>query len=272
MPTISMPSHHDLQLIEQAEARYNHDFLAGATDATRTALGIHTARIGDGFATAVTADASGYWTKAMGLGFETPVNDALVLDTIDFFRRSGKDQGLFAIAPMVLPPDWERICAANGITAGPATAKFTSRVEALVPRPSAVAVRPLVSGDVPAWGRITREAFGMTDPDLTPLLATLLDDRHVRAFGVWDGDLLVGVAAVHLLGDVAALHTAGTLEPYRGRGIQSALLAARIEAAAAAGCRILSAETGAGTGPSSRNLARAGLVHLYDRVSWRWSA
>lgn len=60
-----------------------------------------------------------------------------------------------------------------------------------------------------------------------------------------------------------------TRPQYRGRGAQGAILAARIERARELGLRRLATETGAprddGTGPSYRNILRAGFREIEVR-------
>ena len=77
-------------------------------------------------------------------------------------------------------------------------------------------------------------------------------------------------------GDAAGLFGAATLATHRGRGAQSGLLAARLRAAAEAGVRWVSAETGAEApgshNPSLHNIRRAGLVDVYERPNWLWRA
>ncbi|MER6159534.1 hypothetical protein ABT147_28960 [Streptomyces sp. NPDC001868] len=77
-------------------------------------------------------------------------------------------------------------------------------------------------------------------------------------------------------GACAHMFAGATLPDARGRGAQSALLAARLRAAPAEGCRWIVAETGVeGPGehnPSLRNLVRAGFEPMYDRPDWLWHA
>jgi hypothetical protein len=67
-----------------------------------------------------------------------------------------------------------------------------------------------------------------------------------------------------------------TLPGYQGRGGQSALIAARMRAAAEAGCGLLVAETGdekpGEHNTSLRNLMRMGFRVLYKRQNWIWRA
>jgi GNAT superfamily N-acetyltransferase len=58
----------------------------------------------------------------------------------------------------------------------------------------------------------------------------------------------------------------------RGRGAQSALIAARLEAARRAGCHWACVETSADTpekpNPSTHNLRRLGFTDAYERPNW----
>jgi ribosomal protein S18 acetylase RimI-like enzyme len=111
--------------------------------------------------------------------------------------------------------------------------------------------------------------FGMPD-SLTGLLAGFPGAPDYRGYAAWDGGKMVGVAGLLVHGDIGHLSTAGTLPEYRGRGVQSALIALRAREAAAAGCKWLVTETGAGPGTSLNNMLRAGFKPLYDPRNWRW--
>jgi GNAT superfamily N-acetyltransferase len=263
----------DLRLLEQVEAEYFSRFLSRADDATRSRLGIRTTRMGGGVVTAMREDRSGTWTKALGLGFDAPVDDTLLADVIRFQKDSGANEGLLAVPAQVLPGDWDRLRTRHGLTADSAWSKLSRPVEGATPVETDFVIRRLVPADATAWARILREAFGSIDPDPTPLLAATLEDPVARVLGAWDNDVLVGAGVVHVFSQVAALSTGGTLPSHRGRGVQSALLAARAAVAGEAGCRLLTAETGAPghENPSYRNLLRAGFSHQYDRTNWRWS-
>jgi GNAT superfamily N-acetyltransferase len=65
---------------------------------------------------------------------------------------------------------------------------------------------------------------------------------------------------------VFALCGAGTLAPYRGRGLQTALLRARIGAATRAGCEYAVVVTQGGT-TSQRNAERLGFLVAYSKVT-----
>jgi ribosomal protein S18 acetylase RimI-like enzyme len=277
VPVTTPLSHADVLAVERAEAEYFRRFLDRAPAPDRERLGISTATVRGGVVAVVTADPSRYWTKALGFGADGPVDDALVAEVVDVSTAAGATEGVLAVAPAFLPTDWSAICERHGLVAGSRWAKSVRAVDTDTDDTDTartdLPVRRLTVDDVPAWARIIREAFGMTEPDLSPMLRGAVEDPVAHVFGAFDGDLLVGAAALHVVDGVGSLNTGGTLPSHRGRGVQSALIAARAAAARAAACRLLTAETGgAEDDPSYRNLGRAGFVRAYDRVNWRWTA
>ena len=126
------------------------------------------------------------------------------------------------------------------------------------------------------WASVVLRGFGMPEEHLAPMIAASVRDPGFRPFAAWDGTEMVAAANLFVHGAVGALNTGATLPTHRGRGAQSALLAARVAAAAAAGCRWVTAETGradpGSVNPSLNNLLRLGLTPLYERRNWVWRA
>lgn len=77
-----------------------------------------------------------------------------------------------------------------------------------------------------------------------------------------------GAALLALDDDLGYLANASTLPEFRRRGVQSALIAARIADAVAAGCDAVSSQAEFGSA-SQRNLERAGLRVAYTKAVWR---
>ena len=107
-------------------------------------------------------------------------------------------------------------------------------------------------------------------------LIVFLDQAGLFLNLFWPHTLLIAAANLFVHGDIGSLNAAATLPAHRNRGAQSALLAARADAAAKAGCRRLVAEAGTPAedelNPSLNNLLRCGLRPLYDRQNWIWRA
>src|ERR1700722_4093559 len=103
-------------LAEQTEAGAYADCEAAASDAAKSALGTRQLRIGGGVALAMPNDPSGFWSKALGLGFTEPVTAGLLERIIEFYRDCGMSAATLQLAPQVLPVDWADISAKLNIS------------------------------------------------------------------------------------------------------------------------------------------------------------
>jgi hypothetical protein len=93
-----------------------------------------------------------------------------------------------------------------------------------------------------------------------------LDDWHLYLARV-NGEP-AGAALLALDDDVGYLANASTLPEYRNRGVQTALIAARIADAVGSGCDLVASQAQFGSA-SQRNLERAGLRVAYTKAVWR---
>lgn len=78
---------------------------------------------------------------------------------------------------------------------------------------------------------------------------------------------LAGFGQLHLADGTGCLALAGTLHAFRGRGVQTALIRRRIADAVAAGCDLITAQTGNGT-VSQQNMERCGLRVAYTKAEF----
>ncbi|HYF62754.1 MAG TPA: GNAT family N-acetyltransferase [Herpetosiphonaceae bacterium] len=76
------------------------------------------------------------------------------------------------------------------------------------------------------------------------------------------------VGVMRMDGDSALVDGAATMPEYRGRGLQKALLAARLAYAREQGARVAFSRTGAGS-ISQANMLKLGLRPLVESVAWR---
>jgi len=119
-------------------------------------------------------------------------------------------------------------------------------------------------------GAIVEKAFF---PEGTPepyrgLISPLYQMENALAFvACVDGEpVACGTGLAILEHKVFALCGAGTLEEYRGRGLQTALLRARMNAAAHSGCEYAAVVTNGGS-ISQRNAERLGFRVAYSKVT-----
>lgn len=186
------------------------------------------------------------------------------------------------IAPPLMPANWAAQAATLGLTEGGRYAKLACDLDTMpTADPPPVLDPGWHIGTVGAhqareWATVMMNTFGFTAPAMVELAASFVGRASWRQYAVRAGERIVAVGSVFFNGECAHMFAGATLPAARGRGAQSALLAARIEAARAQGCRWIVAETGAeGPGehnPSLHNMLRAGFRPMYERPNWLWRA
>jgi GNAT superfamily N-acetyltransferase len=238
-------------------------------------LGVGLARIGGGAVVSMRNDPTRYWSKAVG--FTAPVTADLVDEVLDFYRKEGNRHAALQIAPDALPAGWDEIAASRGLRPGGQVVKLAGHIPDIAPAAEGpLRVAPVTPGDAEEWAAVIMNTFGMTAAGLPEMMVATVGHPRFIPYAVWSGTAIVAGANLFIAGDVASLNAGATAPDFRGKGAQTALIHARIEAARAAGCRVVVAEAGKpGAGennPSLNNLRRAGLQPCYPRRNWLWSA
>jgi GNAT superfamily N-acetyltransferase len=268
-------------LAERSEAEALYDFEAEAPAHVRAALGMESLRVGGGVVLSVREDPSQFWSQALGFGFDEPVTAGLIEEICGFYRSWETPVARLQLAPSTLPADWDEICVKANISAGSSLVKLVCDIETAIARagrrpPLAPELRvgPVTPADAAEWSSVMTRVFEMSDPNVEEMAAGSVGRPGWHPFAVWEGDDIVATATMHVYEGAAQFCGGATLPAARRRGAQTALLAARAEAAHAAGCRWLVAETGAeatGTHNSSlHNMVRAGFTVRYERRNWIW--
>jgi len=264
------------RLAEAGEAEFMYQYESSAAPATKQQLGIATARIGGGVAMSMRHDVTGYWSKALGFGTTEPVTAGVIDDVIAFYRAEGASGAVLQIAPDLLPSDWSDICRRHGLAATSPWIKLFAAVDDIsTSHRTDLSVRAVEPVDYERWALTILGGFGMPTEGLADMMTDAVTHPGFRPFAAWDGDEMVAGASLFIHGQVGCLNATATLAGHRNRGAQTALIAARAQAAADAGCRWLSAETGrpadGESNPSLHNLIGSGLRPLYERENWAWT-
>jgi GNAT superfamily N-acetyltransferase len=122
--------------------------------------------------------------------------------------------------------------------------------------------------DVPSWIRAASQGFANSDEVSQEEQETgsiVAAARDTTLLLVRCGDEVGGTAALSCRSSISVFFADSTRPRFRGEGIQSELIAARIRHAAAFGCRIATASTLDGS-CSERNYIRMGFKRLYKRI------
>jgi hypothetical protein len=202
--------------------------------------------------------------RVVALGVDGPVTGD-VLDEIDaFFREAGVRYGV-AVAPQA-PPELAAQLRARRFVDGYAWTKFRRGADDPPVVETSLRIEQVTDGGDMAG--VLASAYGM------PISAGAAFDRLGRS-GAWhlllalDGTVPVAAGALFVHDAVGWLGAAGTLPEHRGKGAQSALLAARIALARELGLDALTTETGERVpdrpAGSYRNILRAGFEEAYLR-------
>jgi GNAT superfamily N-acetyltransferase len=139
-----------------------------------------------------------------------------------------------------------------------------------------VEVRPTVADELGAWVDVVVEGFAHPDGEGVASHEEFprdVVDRAMRDFAaagavayvaLCDG-AVAGGGSIRMTDGIAQLTGAATAPAFRRRGVQAALLAARLRDAAAAGCDLAVVTTAPGS-TSQKNVQRKGFELLYTRA------
>ena len=207
--------------------------------------------------------------RIVGLGVESPATEAHVDAAL---AAMGAGVTFYvAVAPGARPaelPEWLR---ARGLEPGWGWMAFHRHTGPLAPPATSLRLAEVhTAAHAHAFGRVVRVSYELPEA-VEPRLARL-HQTGWRCWVAFDGDEPAGAGALFAAERVAYLGFAGTLPAHRGKGAQSALLAARLQAAEQLGCDVVVTETGERRGdrPSNsyRNILRAGFREVAVTANW----
>jgi len=161
--------------------------------------------------------------------------------------------------------------AARGYTPVTPWTRFVRGTEPLRKPADALAVEMVGEAERPAFGDAC--ATGSDAPAyFAGWVGQLVERQGWHCFAVRANGAIIATAALYATNGAGWLGFAATQEQHRGRGAQSALLAARVEHARTLGVTTLVTDTAAAPGeppgPSHRNIVRAGFRLDSVRANW----
>jgi ribosomal protein S18 acetylase RimI-like enzyme len=209
--------------------------------------------------------------RAVAMGLDRPFTEA-DLDQVEAFYREHKAPAQVDLCPLHGPEVFEMFKARRYAIAELNNVLYRKLdvAEKFPPAPAGCEIRCSPADEAEVTGAIVESAFF---PDGAPeafrgLIAPLYQMEDALAFvACVEGKAVAcGTGLVIPQHKVFALCGAGTLADYRGRGLQTALLRARMAAAAEAGCEYGVVVTQGGT-TSQRNVERLGFRAAYSKVT-----
>ena len=259
-----------VQRIEGVERDAWLDLYAATPASVRGALGISQRRADDGALLICRCIDHLQFNRLGYLGVAEPARAATVDAGIGAFDAAGVKNWIVHVAEVA--DDLGAICAERGLKPHPRTwAKFVRDNRPAPAAATSLTIREVDDGGGRAFGAAAAQGFGMP-PVVSEWLGALAGRECWRCFVGFDGDAPVAAGALFIDGACAWLGIDATVGSHRGRGAQSAILAARIDAAIRSGCSVLTTETGIPQEgepvPSYANIQRAGFAVAYRRPNW----
>lgn len=208
-------------------------------------------------------------SQALAMGLHGPV-EAADLDRIEahLSQRGGRPQ--FELCPLADPGLFEAL-ARRGYRVQEFQLAWSRILDddlRAVDPPEGLELRP--GADPADFLRVVMGGFMEQEPEAVPedLVDSMLGPARAAGTQLWgayrDG-VLVGGGTLYLHQGTAVLSGAGVPPSQRRRGVQGALIRARLAAARAAGCDLAASGTAPGS-PSQRNMERHGFRVAYPKV------
>jgi GNAT superfamily N-acetyltransferase len=220
-------------------------------------------------------------TQALGVGLNGSV-DCAELDRLEHFYSSRGAPTAIELCPLAGLPLYEalakrdyRLVEVSSILVRELSPgdNFTPPNDASGKPPSGIVVREATPEDEPLFTRTVGEGFAEQAPVTQALLEVMqgfFHSENTHSFLALVDGVAAGGGSVFAFGGVGGMFGASTLPQFRGCGVQTALLTARLNWAASHGCDLAKGVTLPGSS-SQRNHERFGFRVAYTRTKLlRW--
>jgi GNAT superfamily N-acetyltransferase len=210
-------------------------------------------------------------TQAIGVGMAGPVSDA-ALDRLEEFFQSRKAAVALELCPLVDISLYQSL-AKRGYTLAEVSNVLVRDLDDAAPpaldaTPPGIVTREIAPAEADLWTRTVAQGFAEFQPvteTLLDALSGMTDRPNAASFLAFvDGEVAGGAAVAEHEG-VGGLFGASTLPSFRRRGVQTALLAARLAWMHGRRCDVAVSITQPASG-SQRNIERFGFRVAYTRT------
>ena len=247
------------------------DLYSAAPRDVAARYGIGAEEIGGATCLAVAAlpDAT-FFNRAIGLGLEREATDGDLRAIRTHFARVGA-RAFVAVAPDAQPTDLNGLLERRGFSPGYDWEKFMCPPDADTAGRSDLVVERIGPAQAADLGRVAATGFGVP-AFFADWLTGIVGRPHWHCYLAFDRKTPAACAVLYAAGDLGWLGIGAALPEFRGRGAQSALLAARIRDGAEIGLSTLVTETGVvekgRPAFSHANILRSGFEPVYVRPNY----
>ena len=200
--------------------------------------------------------------RAEFVGVARPASRNEVEEITERFSAAGVRRWFFWLSPCPQAEEIRRWLGELGLRPfdGPRYITLARSAEAVASHRTALRVHALTAPELRARTGFLSELYG----DFAGVYLGTIGRDDCAHYLAFDGDRPVAAAGLCVAGAAGYLFLAATRPADRSRGAQNALIAARVRAAHARGCRIVTSQTLSILRPSLANLVRQGFRECYD--------
>ena len=257
--------------IELAEAQAA---VGGAETMKRLRPNVGTAveSIAGGFA--IYCGANSPTTQAVGMGLDGPVSEE-EFNRLENFYRSRSEPVRVETCPLAdaslighFGKRGYRVTEFSNVTALPLDGRQGLQNQS--EPPSGLVIEQVDHGQIDLWTLTVSQGFaekGPVIPEIVEVMKVFALSPGVECYMARVDGKVAGGGTLAIRDGVAGLFGASTLPAFRRRGVQAALLHARLARAAEAGCDLAVCLAQPGSA-SQRNIVRRGFTVLYTRVKF----
>lgn len=209
-------------------------------------------------------------TQAVGLGLNGPVSKE-EFDRLEEFYFSRKEPVRVETCPMadgsLIEHYRERgyhVSEFSNVMVRPVEKSASTAL------PAGIGIQKTADGEIDLWTLTVAQGFAEHFPvtqELLNVMRLFASGKNAECYLARVDGKIAGGATLALRGRIAGLFGASTLPQFRNRGVQTALLHARMQRAAECGCELAMSLALPGSA-SQRNITRRGFQTLYTRVKF----
>jgi len=259
-----------IEQLEKVEIAAWADFYSSADRVVAEKEKIFVDQIGNTSLTSIGTSDVLALNRVIGFGHDDPDPESTIKQILDFYRTSGAPRLFIQLSPFA-PKSIIGVLEAHGFAYRNNWIKLYCSTENIPKAKTDLDIRVVDSSAGDDFSRVITEAFGWPSGG-SLLLSSFVGREGWKHYIAYDGDTAAGTAAMYIDDAYAWVDFAATVADYRGRGVQSSLMARRISDAAAMGVKHLVVETAEQTAekeaPSYRNMIRLGFEIAYTRPNY----
>ena len=211
------------------------------------------------------------FNRVIGVGLGGQLSGEKIEEIITSYRKSRINRFFIQVVPDLADQSTFSNLRSCGLFYYNNWIKLYRRLSPLEGIRTDLEINKIDQSDALAFAQVASSSFDWP-PDFNPWIASLVGHTDWHHYGAFDNGRLVATGAFYMQAKTIWIDFAATLEGYRGRGAQSALLHRRFTDAIQMGAEMAVVETAQETedkkAPSYRNMIRYGFNEAYIRPNF----